>query len=307
MFEGILPIYKERGITSHDVVFRARRILQMKKIGHSGTLDPEVDGVLLLLLGGATKVSDYAMDLGKSYRAEVCLGVKTTTEDLTGEVVEECKVADISVDKIKEILKSMIGEIEQKPPIYSAIKVNGRKLYEYARRGQFDVEIPTRKVNIYNISFIENSEYYKDDKFYFSIDIDCGKGTYVRTIATSIGEKLNLPSTMSKLTRTRSGEITLDNCLTLSEIEQHLKDETLEEKLLRKEYALEEYKFVEIPKFRAKQVMNGLRFRKNQFPDYDFTDGIVFTYENEAIAIYHLKDKDDELLSVKTTFPKIIE
>ena len=307
MFEGILPIYKERGITSHDVVFRARRILQMKKIGHSGTLDPEVDGVLLLLLGGATKVSDYAMDLGKSYRAEVCLGIKTTTEDLTGEVVEECKVTDISLDKIKEILKSMIGEIEQKPPIYSAIKVNGRKLYEYARRGQFDVEIPTRKVNIYNISFIENSEYYKDDKFYFSIDIDCGKGTYVRTIATSIGEKLNLPSTMSKLTRTRSGEITLDNCLTLSEVEQHLKDETLEEKLLRKEYALEEYKFVEIPKFRAKQVMNGLRFRKNQFPDYDFTDGIVFTYENEAIAIYHLKDKDDELLSVKTTFPKIIE
>ena len=307
MFEGILPIYKERGITSHDVVFRARRILQMKKIGHSGTLDPEVDGVLLLLLGGATKVSDYAMDLGKSYRAEVCLGIKTTTEDLTGEVVEECKVTDISVDKIKEILKSMIGEIEQKPPIYSAIKVNGRKLYEYARRGQFDVEIPTRKVNIYNISFIENSEYYKDDKFYFSIDINCGKGTYVRTIATSIGEKLNLPSTMSKLTRTRSGEITLDNCLTLSEVEQHLKDKTLEEKLLRKEYALEEYKFVEIPKFRAKQVMNGLRFRKNQFPDYDFTDGIVFTYENEAIAIYHLKDEDDELLSVKTTFPKIIE
>ena len=307
MFEGILPIYKERGITSHDVVFRARRILQMKKIGHSGTLDPEVDGVLLLLLGGATKVSDYAMNLGKSYRAEVCLGIKTTTEDLTGEVVEECKVTDISLDKIKEILKSMIGEIEQKPPIYSAIKVNGRKLYEYARRGQFNVEIPTRKVNIYNISFIENSEYYKDDKFYFSIDINCGKGTYVRTIATSIGEKLNLPSTMSKLTRTRSGEITLDNCLTLSEVEQHLKDETLEEKLLRKEYALEEYKFVEIPKFRAKQVMNGLRFRKNQFLDHDFTDGIVFTYENEAIAIYHLKDKDDELLSVKTTFPKIIE
>lgn len=307
MFEGILPIYKERGITSHDVVFRARRILQMKKIGHSGTLDPEVDGVLLLLLGGATKVSDYAMDLGKSYRAEVCLGIKTTTEDLTGEVVEECNISDISVDKIKEILKSMIGEIEQKPPIYSAIKVNGRKLYEYARRGQFDVKIPTRKVNIYNITFIKNSEYYKDDKFYFSIDIDCGKGTYVRTIATSIGEKLNLPSTMSKLTRTRSGEITLDNCLTLSEVEQHLKDETLEGKLLRKEYALEEYKFVEIPKFRAKQVMNGLRFRRNQFPDYDFTDGIVFTYENEAIAIYYLKDEDDELLSVKTTFPKIIE
>ena len=307
MFEGILPIYKERGMTSHDVVFRARRILQMKKIGHSGTLDPEVDGVLLLLLGGATKVSDYAMDLGKSYRAEVCIGLKTTTEDLTGDIVEECEVSNINIDEIKSILKSMIGEIEQKPPIYSAIKVDGRKLYEYARSGQFDIEIPTRKVNIYNISFIENSEYYKDDKFYFSIDIDCGKGTYVRTIVTSIGEKLRLPSTMSKLTRTRSGEIILEKCLKLSEVEQCVQEGLLEQKLLRKEYALEEYQFVEIPKYRAQQVMNGLRFRKNQFPDYDFTDGIVFTYKGEAIAIYHLKDKDDELLSVKTTFPKLIE
>lgn len=307
MFEGILPIYKQRGITSHDVVFKARKILKMKKIGHAGTLDPEVDGVLLLLLGGATKVSDYAMDLGKSYRAEVCLGIKTTTEDLTGEVLEECNVSDIDINKIKDILQTLIGEIEQTPPIYSAVKVKGKKLYEYARAGKFDVEIPSRKVNIYDVEFIEGSDYYRDNKFYFSINISCGKGTYVRTIATDIGKKLNLPSTMSKLTRTRSGKIELDNCLTLSEVEQLLEKNKLEEKLLKKEYALEEYQFVEIPKFRAQQVMNGLRFRKNQFPDYDFTDGIVFTYENEAIAIYYLKNPDDELLYVKTTFPKIIE
>ena len=307
MFEGILPIYKQRGVTSHDVVFKARKILKMKKIGHAGTLDPEVDGVLLLLLGGATKVSDYAMDLGKSYRAEVCLGIKTTTEDLTGEVLEECNVSDIDINKIKDVLQTLIGEIEQTPPIYSAVKVKGKKLYEYARAGKFDVEIPSRKVNIYDVEFIEGSDYYKDNKFYFSINISCGKGTYVRTIATDIGKKLNLPSTMSKLTRTRSGKIELDNCLTLSEVEQLLEKNKLEEKLLKKEYALEEYQFVEIPKFRAQQVMNGLRFRKNQFPDYDFTDGIVFTYENEAIAIYYLKNPDDELLYVKTTFPKIIE
>lgn len=307
MFDGILPIYKERGMTSHDVVFKARKILKMKKIGHSGTLDPEVDGVLLLLLGGATKVSDYAMDLGKSYRAEVCLGIKTTTEDLTGEILEERTVEGIDISEIKGILKTMVGEIEQTPPIYSAVKVNGRKLYEYARRGQFDVEIPSRKVNIYNIEFIDNSEYYKDGKFYFTIDINCGKGTYVRTIATSIGEKLNIPSTMSKLTRTSSGKITIDHCLKLADVEKYLKENTLENKILKKEYALEEYQFVEIPLFRAKQVMNGLRFRKNQFPDYDFSNGIVFTYNNEAIAIYYLKDKDDELLSVKTTFPKILE
>ena len=146
MFEGILPIYKQRGITSHDVVFKARKILKMKKIGHAGTLDPEVDGVLLLLLGGATKVSDYAMDLGKSYRAEVCLGIKTTTEDLTGEVLEECNVSDIDINKTKKILQTLIGEIEQTPPIYSAVKVKGKKLYEYARAGKFDVKIPSRKV-----------------------------------------------------------------------------------------------------------------------------------------------------------------
>ena len=307
MFDGILPIYKERGMTSHDVVFKARKILQMKKIGHSGTLDPEVDGVLLLLLGGATKVSDYAMDLGKSYRAEVCLGIKTTTEDLTGEILEERTVEGIDISEIKDILKTMVGEIEQTPPIYSAVKVNGRKLYEYARRGQFDVKIPSRKVNIYDIEFIDNSEYYKDGKFYFTIDINCGKGTYVRTIATSIGEKLNIPSTMSKLTRTSSGKITIDHCLKLADVKKCLEENTLKDKILKKEYALEEYQFVEIPLFRAKQFMNGLRFRKNQFPDYDFSNEIVFTYNNEAIAIYYLKDKDDELLSVKTTFPKIIE
>ena len=307
MFEGILPIYKQRGITSHDVVFKARKILKMKKIGHAGTLDPEVDGVLLLLLGGATKVSDYAMDLGKSYRAEVCLGIKTTTEDLTGEVLEECNVSDIDINKIKDILQTLIGEIEQTPPIYSAVKVKGKKLYEYARAGKFDVKIPSRKVNIYDVEFIEGSDYYRDNKFYFSINISCGKGTYVRTIATDIGKKLNLPSSMSKLTRTRSGKIELDNCLSLSEVEQLLEENKLEEKLLKKEYALEEYQFVEIPKFRAQQVMNGLRFRKDQFSDYDFTDGIVFTYQNEAIAIYYLKNPDDELLYVKTTFPKIIE
>ena len=307
MFDGILPIYKERGMTSHDVVFKARKILKMKKIGHSGTLDPEVDGVLLLLLGGATKVSDYAMDLGKSYRAEVCLGIKTTTEDLTGEILEERTVEGIDISEIKGILKTMVGEIEQTPPIYSAVKVNGRKLYEYARRGQFDVEIPSRKVNIYNIEFIDNSEYYKDGKFYFTIDINCGKGTCVRTIATSIGGKLNIPSTMSKLTRTSSGKITIDHCLKLADVEKCLEENTLEGKILKKEYALEEYQFMEIPLFRAKQVMNGLRFRRNQFPDYDFSNGIVFTYNNEAIAIYYLKDKDDELLSVKTTFPKILE
>lgn len=307
MLDGILSIYKEKGMTSHDVVFKARKILKMKKIGHAGTLDPDVDGVLLLLLGGATKVSDYAMDLGKKYRAQVCLGIKTTTEDISGEILESKEVSDISILQIKEVLSSFIGEIIQTPPIYSAVKVRGKKLYEYARNGQFDVERPTRKVMIYDINIEEDSYKKEDGKIYFIINIHCGKGTYVRTIATQIGEKLNVPSTMSRLTRVASGKIEEKDCITLSKLEEIVKTSNVEKYLLKKEYALEEYQFVELPKFRAKQVMNGLRFRKNQFPEYNFDNGIVFTYDNEAIAIYYIKNEDDELLSVKTIFPKNIE
>lgn len=306
MYNGILPIYKEKGMTSHDVVFKARKILQMKKIGHAGTLDPEVEGVLLLLLGGATKVSDYAMDLGKTYLAEVCLGVKTTTEDLTGDIIETKKVNQIDELELKNIVQSFKGELEQTPPIYSAVKVRGKKLYEYARKGQFDVEIPTRKVKIYNIEFIEDSIRYENNRVYFKIEVSCSKGTYIRTLATQIGEILNIPSTMSSLKRLESGKITTNDCLTLDELAKIVENNELEKHLLAKELILENYQFVELPEFRAKQVMNGLRFRKNQFPDYDFSKGIVFTYQKEAIAIYYLKNKDDELLYVKTTFPKII-
>ena len=306
--DGIIIINKPKNCTSHDIVRKAKKILN-EKVGHTGTLDPNATGVLPLLIGKGTQISKYIINHDKVYEAVLQLGTKTDTADVEGKIIEEKTVTERALEKenIEKVLEELTGEQEQIPPMYSAIKINGKKLYEYARAGKFDVEIPSRKVNIYDVEFIEGSDYYKDNKFYFSINISCGKGTYVRTIATDIGKKLNLPSTMSKLTRTRSGKIELDNCLTLSEVEQLLEKNKLEEKLLKKEYALEEYQFVEIPKFRAQQVINGLRFRKNQFLDYDFTDGIVFTYENEAIAIYYLKNPDDELLYVKTTFPKIIE
>ena len=276
MLNGILPIYKERGMTSHDVVFKLRKILNMKKIGHAGTLDPEVDGVLLILLGNATRVSDYAMDLGKSYLAEVCLGIKTTTEDLT-------------------------GKITQTPPIYSAVKVGGKKLYEYARSGNFNVEIPSRVVEIYSIKLDEESIILKNNKVYFKILVDCGKGTYIRTLATQIGEQLNVPSTMASLTRVRSGEITKENCIKISDIEND--KNIVYENILNKEYALKDYEFIEVPFFRAKQIMCGLRFRKNQFDNVDFSTPKVFTYKGIALAVYYLKNSYDELLTVKTVFP----
>lgn len=306
MLDGILPVYKEKGITSHDVVFKLRKILKMKKIGHSGTLDPEVDGLLLILLGNSTKVSDYAMELGKKYRAEICLGIKTTTEDLTGEIICEENIESISLEKIKEACESLIGEITQRPPIYSAVKVNGKKLYEYARANKFDVEIPSRKVEIYEIKLDEKSLIKKDGKIYFSLDISCGKGTYIRTLATQIGELLGVPSCMSKLRRTSTGEITLEDAIKISDLEKKIENNA-EIKILPKEFALKKYDFYELPKYRAKQVMNGLRFRKNQFPDLDFNKGVVFTYQKKALALYYLEKIEDELLKIKTTFPQKID
>lgn len=305
MINGILPIYKEKNMTSHDVVFKLRKILKIKKIGHAGTLDPDVEGILLILIGDSTKVSDYAMNLGKKYRAEICLGMSTTTEDLSGDIVSEKNVENVPIEEIKKVTKKLIGKIEQKPPIYSAVKVNGKKLYEYARLNKFDVEIPKRIVTINSIDIDEKSIHYSEKKCYFTVDISCGKGTYIRTIATQIGEMLNLPSCMSKLTRIATGDITITDTYTLDYIKQNL--EKINSILLPKEYALKNYKFYEVPKYRAQQIQNGLRFRKNQFEDTDFENPVVFTYKKKAIGIYYLKDKSDELLTVKNIFPTKIE
>ena len=147
MYNGILPVFKERGLTSHDVVFKLRKILKMKKIGHTGTLDPEVDGVLPICLGNATRVSDYVMEMGKTYKAEVTLGVSTTTEDQTGNTLEVKGIDkdDVTERDIDQTLEKFLGVIEQIPPMYSSVKVKGKKLYEYARNNE-EVERPVRHV-----------------------------------------------------------------------------------------------------------------------------------------------------------------
>lgn len=152
MYNGVLPVFKARGLTSHDVVFKLRKILGTKKIGHTGTLDPEVSGVLPICIGPATKVSDYIMDMGKTYRATVSIGRSTTTEDQTGDILTEQQVDTtmITTAKIDAVLKAFEGTITQIPPMYSSVKVNGKKLYEYARNNE-EVERPQRQVEIYDI------------------------------------------------------------------------------------------------------------------------------------------------------------
>lgn len=223
---GILPLWKEKGMTSHDCVFKARKILRTKKVGHTGTLDPDVEGVLPLCIGHATRLAEYITDSGKTYVAEVTIGTSTETEDASGAVIDQKKVEKpFSETSLQDVLNSLIGDIEQTPPMYSAVKVNGRRLYEYARAGE-TVERPSRIVSIYQIEQISEME-YKNGEARFSIRVVCGKGTYIRTLAVMIGEKLGYPAHMSKLVRTESGGFTQKDCVTLGEMADLLPESML--------------------------------------------------------------------------------
>ncbi|MBR2289546.1 MAG: tRNA pseudouridine(55) synthase TruB [Clostridia bacterium] len=183
--EGILIINKPKGFTSQDVVSKTKKILNVKKAGHTGTLDPQATGVLPVLIGNYTKLSKYLIEHDKIYQAKIQFGEKRETGDLEGKVIQTCsgKVKDIR--KIKEVLRSMIGKQMQVPPMYSAIKVNGKKLYEYARAGE-EVSVPAREIEIYQLDFVD----FKEEVQILEIKISCSKGTYIRTLCEDIAEKL---------------------------------------------------------------------------------------------------------------------
>lgn len=203
-------------MTSHDAVFKLRKILQEKKIGHGGTLDPDVTGVLPIAVGKATRMIEFMQEEGKVYEGEITIGYSTTTEDASGETLETTPVLEIAEQAVDEAMASFVGRITQIPPMYSAVKVNGRKLYEYARAGE-QVERPQRQVDIY--SFERTSPIQLSDGCArFTFRVKCGKGTYVRTLSVDLGAKLGYASHMSKLERTGSAGMYLDDALTLEEI-----------------------------------------------------------------------------------------
>ena len=215
--DGIINVKKEAGMTSHDVVFKLRKILGTKKIGHGGTLDPDVVGVLPIAVGKATRMVEFMQDEGKVYEGEITLGFSTTTEDASGEVVERTPVeAPLDAAEVDRMIAQMVGEIEQVPPMYSAVKVNGRKLYEYARVGE-EVERPVRQVTIYE--FTRTSEIsYEESLARFRFRVKCSKGTYIRTLSVDLGQKLGYAAHMSHLTRTSAAGLSLEEALTLEEV-----------------------------------------------------------------------------------------
>lgn len=210
---GIINIYKEAGYTSFDVVAKMRGILKERKIGHTGTLDPDATGVLPVCLGNGTKLVELFTDHEKEYIAEFRLGLSTDTQDMSGEVLKTSPI-EVSKEQIKEVVASFVGECMQIPPMYSAVKVNGKKLYELARAGK-EVKREARKV------FFKEIEILSIDIPLVKIRVVCSKGTYIRTLCNDIGEKLGCFAAMQSLTRTRVGDFTLEEAVTLEKLEQY--------------------------------------------------------------------------------------
>ena len=231
--DGVLNIRKEKGYTSFDVVAKLRGILRMKKIGHTGTLDPEAEGVLPVVLGKATKLVDLLTEKQKTYEALLHLGLETDTQDMTGKVLREQPV-NVTEEEAIAVIRSFLGEQQQIPPMYSALKVDGKKLYELAREGK-TVERKPRTVHFYEI------EIKKIELPYIRFSVTCSKGTYIRTLCHDIGQKLGCGGCMEELIRTRSGNFDLEDSMTLAQVEEAVKNGTIENRVIRLGQVLKDY------------------------------------------------------------------
>jgi tRNA pseudouridine55 synthase len=295
MMDGIFNIYKEKGFTSHDVVAIVRRTIHMKKVGHTGTLDPDAEGVLPVCVGKATKLSDVIMDGRKSYRAMLRLGMTTTTEDASGEVLET-KEVDFNEDRIREVVASFIGKLEQVPPMYSAVKVNGKKLYELAREGK-EIERKSRTIEVYDIRI---RQFLPPDRV--EIDVDCSKGTYIRTLCSDIGKALGCGGHMAELLRTRTGAFSLENAIKLDELKALAEQEKVETVLLTMEEALEDFPVVKVSEKSQKFLYNGGKIQERFLTEKPavLTEGEIvatYDYENNLVGLYELiKDENSFLI-----------
>lgn len=280
--DGIVLINKEKNCTSRDVVNQVSKILKTKKIGHTGTLDPIATGVLVLCIGKATKLVEVITSYDKEYEAEVILGIKTDTKDITGKILKKEK-AIISKENIEECLKKMIGTYNQTVPIYSAVKINGKKLYEYARNNE-EIELPKRKVTIKELKLISDITYEKE-KTKFKIKCHVSKGTYIRSLIEDIATNLNTIGTMENLKRTKQGNFQIANANTIKDIENN------KFKIYPIEEILEKFYKIEMTDDLYFKIKNGSIIKNNYSHDI-----VAFTKNNKIVAIYKEYSKDKTLL-----------
>ena len=276
--DGIILVNKEKDFTSHDVVGIVKKITE-SKVGHTGTLDPNATGVLPLLIGNATKISKYLINHDKEYEAVIQLGKKTTTADIEGEVIEEKEVPEKIYIECENILKSFIGKQKQTPPAYSAIKVNGKKLYSYAREGK-KIEIEPRNIEIYNIELMNINKEEKQ----ISFRVSCSKGTYIRSLCEDIADKLGTVGYMKDLKRTKVGDFEIKEAITIGELKEKFEKNDFSD-VITIENIFKDMPKIELNENNIKQYLNGVKIvERNQ-------DGIYrIYYKNEFNGIGILKD-----------------
>lgn len=291
MIDGILNVYKEQDYTSFDVVAKLRGILKQKKIGHTGTLDPMAEGVLLVCLGKATKLVDLLTEGDKCYRATMKLGYETDTEDVTGETTAEgdaAVLAQLTQADVERAILSFVGKYDQIPPMYSAIKKDGKKLYEYARAG-IEVKREPRPVEIYAIQDITKEA---DDTY--SFDVYCSKGTYIRSLCRDIGRKLSCLAVLSGLLRKEVHGFSVTDALTLQEIEVRQADGTLQDAILPVDALLKQYPTYEITEQAENYLRNGNKLSPRFFKDMgERRDMRIRVYHvGKFVALYDYKEEE---------------
>lgn len=272
---GILNVYKNKGMSSFDVVRKIKFLAHEKKVGHTGTLDPEATGVLPVALGKATKTIDYIMNCNKTYEVKFLLGVKTTTYDLEGEVIEKKDTSYLTEQEVKDAVISFIGEYDQVPPMYSALKQNGVRLYDLARQG-IEVERQGRRIHIINIEDI------KIDLPYVSMKVSCSKGTYIRSLCFDIGEKLNVGATMTELNRSETSIFKQEDSVNIED----LTEDNIQEYLISIEDALKFYPKLVVDNSFTKLLVNGVKvFDKRLTTEHREKDVLYRVYDNKGVFI----------------------
>ncbi|MBY2476037.1 tRNA pseudouridine(55) synthase TruB [Clostridioides difficile] len=293
----IISILKPTGMTSHDVVSRVRKILNIKKVGHTGTLDPDASGVLPICIGKATKVCEVILNKDKSYICELTLGISTDTYDASGEILKKVDDFKLSNEDIEKAFDTQRGEISQFPPIYSALKVNGKRMCDLVRSGrQSEITLKTRRVNIKNIKILS----IKDKKVMFYVE--CSKGTYVRSICHDIGEYLGCGAHMSFLNRTSSGKFDLDNSITLEELESFYENKTLDKYLYDIDYVLDSFNYIVLNPNAIKYYSNGGSIDDKRFlkDNLNKNDEFVRVYSTDNFLGLGKLSKHNNTISVKS-------
>lgn len=278
---GIILINKPKDFTSFDVVAKMRGILKTKSIGHAGTLDPMATGVLPIFVGRATKCCDILPNQNKTYIADFKLGLTTDTQDITGNILSEKKV-NITKNQFYDVINSFVGDTKQLPPMYSAIKVGGKKLYELARQG-IEVERQPRDITIYSLKILK--EDFQNNEF--QIEVSCSKGTYIRSLCNDIGEKLQCGGVLTNLVRTVAGDFSLENCFTLEQISKFKEQDEINKALLPTEKAFIRFKKIVLNKKQSTGFINGVKYSLDKIN--------VNLLPNEKTAVYSF---DGEFLGI---------